>query len=78
MHLDQEQVDRSRGGQKQGYNRVELDRDASSKEIDRNTCIVMHDSVLHIGMAPPKNGGSNQCINSYMAITRPGLCVQQL
>ena len=37
--------------------------------------IVMHGSVLHVGMAQKKNGGSNQCISSYTTITRPGLRV---
>ena len=40
--------------------------------------IVTHNSALNVGMAPKKNGGSNQCISSYTAITRPVLRVQML
>ena len=46
--------------------------------VHDSACIVMHGSVLHVGMAPEKNGGSNQCISSYTTISRPVLRVQQL
>ena len=40
--------------------------------------IVTHDSALQVGMAPKKNGGSNECISSYTPITRLKSSVRRL
>ena len=45
---------------------------------DNQLCIVTHDSALHVGMAPKKNGGSNECISSYTPITRLRSSIQRL